>query len=407
MYIARQAIFDRKLRVFGYELLFRKEKKSTAFDGINSMQATASVLGGLFEAGINNIVDNRCAFINFDENLIYLDSLELIAPGRLVIEVLEDIEVSDQLVERLKELKSKGYKIALDDFVENYETYPLVPYANIIKFDLLLTPLETILPEIKLALSQNKILLAEKIEDAQVYSKAKDLGFHLFQGYFFSKPDIIGKSSNREITKTQFSRIMAELKKQEPSYQVLAELIEQDADLAYRVVRMASTRSKKNLIYSIKWALTYMGFYEIERWVNVLMLQKLGDNKPEELMRLSLIRSKFAELCADSSMYKNIKHEAALMGLFSTIDAMLNQTMSSALENIALSHSITDALLYKKGILIPIYMLVINYEKAEWGMVEELSSDLKIKEEILNKNYLASVKWARNAMDFISDSTTH
>ncbi len=116
MFIARQPIFNRKLEVYGYELLFRAAGDSTQFDGISSTGATASVLGGLFESGIDCLVENKYAFINFDESFINSDSIELVSPDRLIIEMLENIEVDNALIERLHKLKGQGYKIALDDF---------------------------------------------------------------------------------------------------------------------------------------------------------------------------------------------------------------------------------------------------------------------------------------------------
>lgn len=298
MFIARQPIFKRNLDVYGYELLYRSGIQSDHFDGVSPQYATATVIGGLFESGMDQIVEEKYAFINFDEDFILSSSLELIPSDTLIIEVLENIKIDQNLIERLKDLKNKGYKIALDDFVEEYKSYPLIPIADIIKFDLIETPLETIEKDISLAISQKKVLLAEKIETKEEFLKAKEMGFHLFQGYFFSKPSIVGKSYKRSTSKIQYSRILLELKKEEPSYQVLAEIIEKDVNLAYRLIRISSLRTEDELIYSVKRALTYMGMREIERWINILMLQDLGQSKPNELIKMSLIRSRFAETIA-------------------------------------------------------------------------------------------------------------
>lgn len=401
MYIARQAIFDRSLNVYGYELLFRQSSKSVKYDSVSSVHATASVLGGLFEAGISSIVDDARAFINFDAEFIHSDGLELIDKSRLVIELLEDIEIDEALMERLKYLKKKRYKLALDDFVESYTTYPLIPLADIIKFDLIATPLDSIAGEIKKALSQKKVILAEKVETQEEFLKAKSMGFHLFQGYFFSKPQIVGKSPSHTTTKSQYSRIILELKKKEPSYQVLAEIIEKDANLAYQFVRLISIRKGDDLIYSIKQSLMYMGLKELERWINVLMLRELSISKPDELIRISLVRTKFAELIAIHSNLKISKYEASMMGLFSTIDAMINQTMSEALKDIMLPKTITDALINKSGELYPSYLLMLSYEQGDWSRTEEYAGLLNIDEIVLYDDYVMAVKWAREIMELI------
>lgn len=401
MYIARQAIFNRSLKVYGYELLFRGGIQSVEFDGVSSVQASASVLGGLFENGIHQIVDDKMAFVNVDNELIQSDTIELIEPGRLIVEVLEETYVDRDLIQRLLILKEKGYKIALDDLEERRSTYQLIPYADIIKYDIIATPLHQIKEDVKKMLAQKKVLLAEKIETEEEFKKAKNMGFHLFQGFFFNKPCLISKSSSHTTVKSQYTRIIAELKKENTSFQTLAEIIEKDAALAYRLVRVSSTRSGKDLIYTIRQALAYMGLKEIERWINVLMLQDLNNSKPDELMRVSLIRSKFAELTAIHSKVRHLKYEASIMGLFSTIDAMLNQSMEDALKNILLPDTITDALVKNNGALYPIYKLITVYEKGDWGGTEEIIRVLKLQEDEIYRNYLLAVKWAKETMDTI------
>ena len=398
MFIARQPIFNKVMEVYGYELLFREGSDSTNFSGASATHATASVISGLFESGIDQIVDDKRAFINFDAAFINSDFPELIESHRLIIEVLEDVIVDAQLIDRLTSLKQKGYRIALDDFEADYDAYPLVPLADIIKYDLMTTPLHSIVGEVKTALNQNKVLLAEKVETEAEFIEAKKMGFTLFQGFFFSKPSIIGKANHKANTKAQYSRIISELVKEEPSYQILAEIIEKDVNLAYRVMRIISNRAGDDLVYSIKRALTYMGLKEIERWINILMMQDLGSHKPKELMILSLVRTKFAEAIAVHANLKKYKYEASMMGLFSTIDAMLDQNMSDALEGISLPKSIKDSLIEHEGILMPIFNLVNAYEHGDWEKSNALVQSLKLNEEDLFESYMDSVKWARETV---------
>ena len=210
MFIATQPIFTPMITIYGYELLFRDEIDATCFKGRTSSSATASVLSNLYEQGINNIVGGSRAFVNFDYNIILSDAMELFDPRTLVIEVLETVEVDDILIERLKYLKRKGFMIALDDFHMDERNYPLLPLVDIIKWDILATPLNTILEEITWAIGENITILAEKVETELEFIQAKDLGFHLFQGFFFSKPKIVGKP-NPVYSKPQYSLILEEL----------------------------------------------------------------------------------------------------------------------------------------------------------------------------------------------------
>ncbi|MDW7662485.1 MAG: EAL domain-containing protein [Bacillota bacterium] len=401
MFIARQPIFNRMLEVYGYELLFRSEHDSKAYDGTSDVQSTATIISGLFESGIEEYVEDKRAFVNFDATFLNMDLAELIEPNCLIVEVLETVIVDQNLIEQLENLKSKGYKIALDDFSESYNDYPLIPLADIIKFDMLSSPLDRIRSDVKQALNQGKIILAEKVETEAEFKMAKEMGFHLFQGYFFSKPDIIGKSGDKTTTKIQYFRLMTELKKIEPSYQILAEIIEKDIKLAYRLMRVISTRAGNDLVYSIKRALTYMGLKEIERWISIMMLRDLSEHKPQELMRLALVRTKFSELIATNGHMRKIKHEASMMGLFSTIDAMLDQSMSEALEGISLPKSVFDALTMNQGVLAPVYNVIHNYERGDWSSAELLGQHLGITEGELSMNYRDSLIWARDIVAMI------
>lgn len=395
MFIARQPIFNVDLEVYGYELLFRLNSQSSQFGGISSQGATAAVLTGLYEAGIENIIEDKRAFINFDEIFIYSDALELIKPDQMVVEMLEKIKIDDSLIERIRSIREKGYRIALDDFEEAFQSYPLSPLADIIKYDLLATPLATVASDAAAALAQGKVLLAEKVETRDEFLQACDMGFTLFQGYFFSKPVIAGQSVNKSPTKFQYFRLIEELKKEDPSYDALAELIQQDVTLAYRVMRMASVRSNHDLVSSIRYALTYMGLNEIERWFNILMLQDLGQEKPAELMKIALIRSRFAQTLAKRAlMTYNAQHGAAMMGLFSVLDGILDQTMDEALAGIALPPAIPDALIKGEGVLYPIYQLMLAYEKGDWATTLKRSQELKIEEYILYHDYREAIAWA-------------
>lgn len=398
MFIARQPIFNKGLKLYGYELLFRSNLDAKSFGEATATNATATVLGDLYEMGIDQIVEGVKAFVNFDYDFLFSDSIELINSNTLVIEVLETVKADETLVDRLNYLSSKGYKIALDDFVESVNLYPLVPIADIIKYDLITTSLESIENEVKQALKQNKILLAEKVETEKEFLLAKKMGFHLFQGYFFSKPSIISKPKDKKSAKSQYTRIISELKKEEPSFQIVAEIIETDVNLAFRLMKLISTRQNKDMVYSIRKALVYMGLKELERWINILMLQDLSTNKPKELLKLSLIRSKFGEFIASNSRFKKRKLETSMMSLFSTLDAILDQTMEEVLKDILLTEDIKDALIKKEGDLSPICELIYSYEKGDWDKVTIIADDIGIDAEKLPEGYLSSIKWASETL---------
>lgn len=402
MFIARQPIFNAQLEVYGYELLFRLNSQSTQFGGVSSQGATAMVITGLFESGLENLVEDKFAFINFDEIFIHSEAVELIKPDRMIVEMLENIEVSRNLVERLTDIKMMGYSIALDDFAQTYQTYPLTPLADIIKYDLLVTPLDTIVDDIPAGLAQGKTLLAEKVETRDEFLRAKELGFTLFQGYFFSKPRIAGRSFRATPTQIQYLQMMTEINAEEPSFDRLAEMIEQDVTLTYRLLRLASFRAGSESISSIKFALSYIGLREFERWISILMIHEVSKDKPTELIKISLIRTRFAESLAKRAGLMELEHDAALMGLFSVLDAIFDQPMDVVLAGIALPPSILDALIQQQGVLFPIHALLLAYEKGDWSFVEELAQALKIEDYHIYHDYREAIKWANRVVSNIA-----
>ena len=363
-------------------------------------RATASVLGNLFEIGINEITDGSKAFINFDYDFLLSDSIELIEPDNLVIEVLEDVQADQKLVRKLTTLKEKGYIIALDDFKKNYDECLMAPLSHIIKYDIIATPLESIRAEVNTAIRHGKIVLAEKIETKEEYERAKEIGFTLFQGYFFKKPSIISQSNDKKSIKLNYLRILSELQKPEPSYNEITSIIETDVNLAYRLLRIVKNNSKDNdNFYSIKKSLVFMGFKEISRWINILMLQDLSTDKPMKLMRLSLTRSQFGNSLAKRSQLKSRIDEISTMLLFSILDALLDLPIEDALDNIYLTEDIRDSLITNSGPLSPILNLVYAYETASWEEAKAISNDLHIKEDEIYKDYLQALQYCKKIED--------
>lgn len=402
MFIARQAIFNRSMKVYGYELLYRERKTDSRFNNkMSPEESTASVLGGLFELGIDNISGNKKSFINFNYHSLFSESIELIHPEDLIIEVLENTEIDDQLIERLTELKQKGYRIALDDFVEDIESFPLFPVASIIKFDLVQSPLATIKEEVKYAIANRKIIVAEKIETMEEFEEAKAMGFHLFQGYFFQKPNIIGESNNKKSPKISYMRIINELNKEEPSFKKMAAIIKTDVNLAHRL--LLTTKNKNvysdNIEKNIKHSLVYMGFRQIRRWINVLILRDLATDKPDELTQLSLVRARFGELIAENSCFYNRTSEVYGMLLFSSLDTLFDLPMEKALKDIRLSKDVKRALIQHAGPLYPLLEIVRSYQKGKFRRVEEIAKTIDIQTGRFSFYYIDAIIYSQKIKD--------
>jgi EAL and modified HD-GYP domain-containing signal transduction protein len=184
--VARQPILDKRQNIFAYELLYRLDDKTTSFNQeVSSISASTGIILELFESGAERITENKKAFVNFDEELLMSDVFEIVKPGKMVIEVLENVKVDEELVQRLFDLKNKGYTIALDDFFHSSEDYELIDVCDIIKYDFLNTDIKQIIIDSNIAIKKGKTILAEKVETKEEFQLAKKIGFTLFQGYFF------------------------------------------------------------------------------------------------------------------------------------------------------------------------------------------------------------------------------
>jgi len=394
MLIARQPIFDMALNVYGYELLYRAKHDSTQYDGVDSFLSTLSVISTLFENGINKVVNNKKAFVNFDELGLLSGAFELMTPKHFIIEILEDVQANDKVLERVLQLKNMGYRIAMDDFNRDLTTCKLAFHSDIIKYDLLSNPFSEIKEQVKIAKEQGKILLAEKVENQEMFLIAKEMGFDLFQGFFFSRPKNITTKQKKPTTRNQYVRILDELNQKEPCFQKLAEIIEKDPSLSYLLLRVIGTKESEGQVYSIKRALTYMGLNELKQWISILMIQDFCKKPPSELVRIALLRSKFAELIIRRSRMHNLKFEASLLGLFSEINAILEMDMKQALRDIPLSDSIKLALINEKGPLAPILKLIKAYECGDFNHIKENLQAFNMNEQDLLDDYLSSIDWA-------------
>lgn len=401
MFIARQAIFDRSMKVYGYELLHRNSATAKKYNSTSPDQSSASVLNGLFELGIDNISSNKKSFVNFNYDFLFSDSIELIDPENLIIEVLEDTVADDQLIARLTELRSKGYKIALDDFIENTQTYPLMPIAHIIKFDLIETPLHTIEQDVQRALFQRKVLVAEKVETEADFKQAKAMGFHLFQGFFFQKPNIVGRTSSKKSPKLSYLRILDELSQEIPSFDRLTEIIKADVHFVHRLLLTTKENAKESqdLVNQIKQSLIFMGLKQLKRWVNILILQDLAIDKPEELAQLSLVRAHFGEQLAANSPFHPRKNEIYGMFLFSTLDALLDLPMHDALTDLSLTSAVRAALIQQQGELYPFLELVYSYEQGQWENVKKAAELIGLDQDNITNYYVQAIQYARKITD--------
>lgn len=368
VFVARQPIFTTKKSIFGYELLFRQGLENV-FPDIDGDAATSSVLSNtFFSFELNEILCGRPGLINFTRDLI-LQKTPLLFPQRhIIIEVLENIEPDDDIISVLTVFKKKGYNIALDDFIYHEKFIPMMKLCRIIKFDLLATPLESLTDIVADIRSNYEItLLAEKVETYQEFEIAKEMGFSLFQGYFFSKPEVLTK---KEISSNQMTKLnlINEAGRAHPDMEKIASLIRKDVSISFKLLKFINSAYFKRTtpVNTIRDAVTFLGEDELKRFIHVVAVSDLNPDKPNELIRSSIVRARLCELCGSLLKSHFTTDELFTLGLFSSMDAMLDRAMPDILENIRFSDTLKQALLGQDKGFNKILKVVTCFEHGDW-----------------------------------------
>ncbi|OZS43674.1 EAL and HDOD domain-containing protein [Photobacterium sanguinicancri] len=394
-YLARQPILNKDKVTIGYELLFR-DGPENSFPNICDETATNRLLiDNFFSSGSNQVTGGKRGFVNFPHASL-IQRVPLLFPKKsFIIEILETCEPNDELLEAVIELNQKGYTLALDDFIPSPEWKRFIPYIHIIKFDIRVTPIEKCMLFIRLHKTIKIKYLAEKVETYEEFVRAKDAGFDFFQGYFFSKPEMLQRKSLSPSSLTTL-RLYQEICQSEVDYNKIEEIIATDVSLSYKLLRhvngMFVIRAKP--ISSFKQALVYLGEERLRRFITFVATSHALENKPQSLYNLSLQRAQFCERLGARSPLNISSNQAFLMGLFSLLDSLLDQPLNELLLLLPLSSEIKEALLDHTGSLGMLLKLAMAYDTADWDSVNQCTSALKLKESDVADAYMSSVKWA-------------
>jgi len=395
IYVARQPIFKRDKKILGYELLFR-DGSSSFFTGEDGNIATSKVLSNsFFSIGIESITGKSPAFINFTRDLLLKQAPHLFPKENLAVEILEDTMPEEDVIKACQELSKKGYTIALDDFFYRSGMKPLIAIADIIKFDFRSTPVEKIKRDIERFSRYNIKFLAEKVETNEEFQTALEIGCEYFQGYFFSKPETI---KGKDISSAQINLlgIMAEANRRDFQFDKVEAIISRDVAISYKLLRYINSAFYRRAatVSSIKQAMLLLGENGIRSFLSLIAMIKLGKNKPDELIRSSIIRAKFCEFLGEKRNSGMDTSELFTLGLFSSIDAILDDTMENLMGRLPLSDDIKDALIHKGGRLNDYLGLTVSYEKGDWEGVSKFSDQITVNDRELPQYFLKAINWA-------------
>lgn len=400
-FIARQPILDSGKSVFAYELLFRDGKNGSY--PIHDEKKSKYIAEQFHPLGLDDICGEKSSFITFTSDTLISRFPTTLNPERVIVELADPTDNTVALFEACQHIKQMGFKLAIDDPMMVGTQHDIFPLIDIVKVDVSKTRFDTIEKQISRYHDANVKLVAEQVNTQDNFSVCVDLGFDLFQGYFFSQPEA---RILRELPASKMNVVDLMGESANPNFDVkrISEIIERDATLSFLLLKFINnpTINKRHKITSLKHALNYMGEVEIKKFIALLSLTSLGDEKPLEIIHMSLVRAKFFDLLAERRGLKNNPPIAFLVGLFSLLEGLLDQSMTDIVKQLPLSNEVNDALLGKNIEMNNYMTLVRSLESALWLNVIKQAKILNIDQKQLHVLYNQAIVWGNGVRSAIS-----
>ncbi len=392
-FIARQPIFDQRLRVFAYELLFRAGPQNV-FQPWKDASCNV-IVDSMMLFDLQTLTGHAKAFINADESALLHGGFKLLPPDRVIVEILESIDPTPEIVAACADLSNAGYILALDDFVEHPKWQPLLPLVKFLKIDFRLLDQETRQEMARRYLPKGLELVAEKVETQSELDQARGMGYTYFQGYFFCKPIVV---EGREIpsNKLHYLRLLESVNSPEFKFEKIEEILKQEPSLVYKLLRYLNSPvlGLRREVRSIVQAISLIGEKEFQRWVSIVAIVSMAGNKAPELIRTAVTRAHFCEEISETIGMSPQKSDLFLMGLLSVTDAILDLPMNDVLSRLPLSSEVHTALAGGANRFRDVFDTLLSYERADWTALSSLSAKIGSTEDRVPQCYLSAANRA-------------
>jgi len=396
-YVARQPILDLRGRVHGYELLFRNGPEA-AFRGDGNL-ATRTMLDNTVIFGLERLTGGLPAFVNCTREALIDNLVQVLPSGMTVLEILEDIDPTPDLLDACRKLKAAGYRLALDDFTWREGIEPLVQIADYIKVDFSLTNATQRQALIKRLNGTTVAFVAERIETQEQYDQACAEGFTLIQGYYFCRPILI---ENRKVPVNRISHIeiLRALQGDSIDLRKLSQLVKRDASLTYRLLRLINSPvcAMRQEVHSVKEALIVLGEEAFRRIATLAITSELNANRPAEILRMAFVRARFCELA--SGLCTLDSTEQYLLGLLSLLPAMLRLPMEELAPALPLRDEIRMALLGAPVVECCLLDWLVCHEHGDWAACDAIAGAQNLDQRDLLREYSEAVLWAESALRY-------
>jgi len=389
-FIARQPILDTRLQVFAYELLFRGGAQNSFQPFANAASSVIADSITLFD--LDMFTGHARAFVNVDEMALRLGAPRLLPADRIVVEILETVRPTEEMLSACRELRSAGYQLALDDFVDSPGIAPLVEFASFLKIDFQMFDARGRSALARKYADNHIRLLAEKVETESEFREARDLGFSYFQGYFFCKPFMV---ETRELpgNKAIQLQLLAAVAAPELRFDFIENLLKQEPSLLYRLLRYLNSPilGLRSEVRSVRHAIVLLGENEFRRWASIFAIISMSTGKSPELIRTALTRAFFCEEFSAAAGLREQGPSLFLMGLLSVTDALLDRPMREVLKKLPMVQEAKIALCGGTNRFRDVFELVLALERAEWIRLSDIAARIGCNEGKIPDSYLSAL----------------
>jgi len=384
-YIGRQPIYDRRLEVFAYELLFRCP--GAPLPGGDAMTAQI-ILNSVLDMGLESVAGDRTVFINLTTGFLDGSYPLPFAPQQIALEILEDVEPTPAVLGNLRELVRRGYTLALDDFRFRPGIEALLPFVKLVKLDVLALGEHELRDHIERLRPFGVKLVAEKLESYDEFELCRELGFDYFQGYFLAKPHVM-EARRAGTNRLVVLQLLARLQDPSAEFSDLETIIVRDVALAYRLLRYTNSAAfaLRREVASVREALLLLGTHTIRNWASLILLSRVND-KPRDLLTTALIRARMCEQLARLTGQRDPQHYFTA-GLLSVLDALMDQPMERLVNALPLIHDIKRALVERRGPIGDALSRVLHYERADWDKLDGGG----LEPSAYTRSFIEAVRW--------------
>lgn len=377
-FLARQPILSRSQKLVAFELLFRSADAPEA-NVVDHAAATAAVISHASQLGMQRVVGERLAFVNVDEIVLMSDFVRFLPHDKVILEILETVKATPEVLARVVELRSFGFKFALDDVIGvSDDVHKLIDLVDVVKIDVQAVAADDLAALVKSFKGPGKKLLAEKVETVEEFNTCMKLGFEYFQGYYFARPAIL---SGKKIAPSELVILnLLQLINSDADNRDIEMSVKRDPLISLNLLRLVNTPAAgaRRHIDSLGEALLVLGREQLQRWLQILLYATPGAtvelNSP--LLQMATTRGKLMELMTRRLAKAGHSPEAGFtVGIMSLMDALFSMSMEDILASVAVAPEVRAALLGREGMLGEMLRIVELLENPKRG--SQLSKSLK------------------------------